>query len=308
MTTAIVDEMINDMNLKPEDPTTPLILADYLDEHNDPRGTLLRATLSMIDPAVRNDYYPFSVAESTAQRLLRAKVAPIWPYRYLLYGIRLAYAPPNIPHPHTGILDTTKITTKPLWFSTTPITVGMWLEVMGQHNSPWSLDSGASVKWPTVNSMYDQTAIPITNVSAIQALGFCQRVTNAQDRWSVRLPTRGEWEYACRAGTKTKYHFGNRSCPTLYNAARTFKHKKGYLKCWPTRVGSFPPNMWGLYDCHGQVNELTYDAIYNVLGCGGNSTTSPSHCCSYSTTPVRTLSAHVGFRIVAEEKQRKDRE
>ena len=66
---------------------------------------------------------------------------------------------------------------------------------------------------------------------------------------AYRLPSEAEWEYACRAGTTTRYSFGDKM--TLENVALT--------SIGPSEVGGCPPNRWGLYDMHGNVWEYVED-------------------------------------------------
>jgi formylglycine-generating enzyme required for sulfatase activity len=64
-----------------------------------------------------------------------------------------------------------------------------------------------------------------------------------------RLPTEAEWEYACRAGTVTSYNTGN----------NITSHQANFGGNGTTPVGSFPPNSWGVYDMHGNVDEWCWD-------------------------------------------------
>ena len=89
---------------------------------------------------------------------------------------------------------------------------------------------------------------PVERVSWYDAVEFCVRLS-AHTRREYRLPTEAEWEYACRAGTTTRYHFGDTLTSELanYDANQT------------TEVGSYPPNAFGLYDMHGNVWEWCQD-------------------------------------------------
>jgi formylglycine-generating enzyme required for sulfatase activity len=76
----------------------------------------------------------------------------------------------------------------------------------------------------------------------------------------LRLPTSDEWEYACRAGTESLFHFGDAISGDVanYNGRITGKvGVKSRSRSATIPVASFPPNAWGLHDMHGNVAEWT---------------------------------------------------
>ena len=110
----------------------------------------------------------------------------------------------------------------------------------------------------------------VINVSWHDAVNFCAWLS-AREKRPYRLPTESEWEYACRAGTTTLFHTGNRLPVgfTKWLASQTkclgffqkpfseeFRNPPGED---PLRVGQTPPNAWGLFDMHGNVEEWCAD-------------------------------------------------
>ncbi|NEO33831.1 MAG: formylglycine-generating enzyme family protein [Symploca sp. SIO3C6] len=98
-------------------------------------------------------------------------------------------------------------------------------------------------------------------VSWDEAVEFCSRLAEYTGR-SYRLPSEAQWEYACRAGTATPFHFGETITGQLanYDASRTFANEpKGKYRKQTTPVGQFPPNAFGLHDMHGNVWEWCED-------------------------------------------------
>ncbi len=91
---------------------------------------------------------------------------------------------------------------------------------------------------------------PVEQVSWYDAVRFCQRLSKQTVR-EYRLPSEAEWEYACRAGTTTAFHFGETITDKLANYSRNVNKT--------TAVGQFSPNAFGLYDMHGNVWEWCQD-------------------------------------------------
>jgi len=110
--------------------------------------------------------------------------------------------------------------------------------------------------------------LPVETVSWDDAIEFCARLSRLTGR-NYRLPSEAEWEYACRAGTTTPFYFGETVTPDLVNYNGNYSYDsapKGIDRGKTTVVGSFPPNTFGLYDMHGNVDEWCEDiwhANYN---------------------------------------------
>jgi formylglycine-generating enzyme required for sulfatase activity len=103
---------------------------------------------------------------------------------------------------------------------------------------------------------------PVERVSWYDAVEFCDRLARETGR-PYRLPTEAEWEYACRAGTKTPFHFGETITTDLanYNGNYTYGGApKGKYPGKTTPVDHFQiANAYGLSDMHGNVDEWCLD-------------------------------------------------
>ena len=137
--------------------------------------------------------------------------------------------------------------TKGFWLGRYEVTQGQWMAVMGSNPSNFKgVDS-----------------LPVEYVSWKDCQEFCRKLSVKMPRGGAfRLPTEAEWEYACRAGTETAFHYGNRLDATMANFDGDYPYggaaKREYRE-ETVPVGSFHPNGWGLYDMHGNVWEWCSD-------------------------------------------------
>ncbi|MFM6881969.1 MAG: formylglycine-generating enzyme family protein [Dolichospermum sp.] len=110
-------------------------------------------------------------------------------------------------------------------------------------------------------SYFEGDNCPVEQVSWHDAIEFCARLSNYTKK-PYRLPTEAQWEYACRAGTTTPFHFGDRITTDLANYDGNYTYGdglKGVHRKGTTDVVLFPPNLFGLHDMHGNVWEWCQD-------------------------------------------------
>jgi hypothetical protein len=99
---------------------------------------------------------------------------------------------------------------------------------------------------------------PVENVTWKDATAFCEKLSAWDKGYAYRLPTEAEWEYACRAGTTTRFSCGD---PWASQTGWFQGNSQGTSHA----VGQTQPNAWGLFDMHGNVWEWCadwYDADY----------------------------------------------
>ena len=138
--------------------------------------------------------------------------------------------------------------TRPFYLGTTEVTQGQFEAVMG--TSPWK----------DQESVKEGSDYAASYVRWEDAVEFCERLS-AKELKMYRLPTEAEWEYACRAVTRTAYSFGNSSDDLSEYA--WWGGLAGGGSCqdekYAHQVGQKRANSWGLYDMHGNVYEWCQD-------------------------------------------------
>jgi formylglycine-generating enzyme required for sulfatase activity len=152
--------------------------------------------------------------------------------------------------------------TRSFWMGRFEVTQAEYLPVVGSNPSRWT---------NTVDE-------PVENVSWRNATNYCFLLTESEraagrlpDGHVYRLPTEAEWEYTCRAGTTTRFSYGDDlgysdiGLYAWYETNASYRHHP---------VGTKQPNPWGFYDMPGNVGEWCWDNYFGLLP--GGSVTDPS--------------------------------
>lgn len=175
---------------------------------------------------------------------------------------------------------------QPLWLGVHEVTIGQFRQFVeatkyqtAAEKSPeggYAYDPRTQRLGPTPGSSWRRTGFdqddthPVVNVNWDDALAFCEWLS-LKERATYRLPTEVEWEYACRAGTSTRWPSGDEEsslvgvanlCDTSLRQAYPFakwsmEWSDGFAFTAP--AGSFPPNAFGLHDMQGNVFEWCAD-------------------------------------------------
>lgn len=254
-------DLIQKMQEHPDDDALRMRFTDSLIEREDPRGELLRL-LHTLTQAI--EVPQREKLEERLRELLAAGVPAVGPFYTNSIGMKFAWIPPGVflmgsPENEKG-RDATeevqhKVTlTEGFYMAIHPVTQASWENVMGNNPSRFQGQELERLKPFLIAAKQGHLcvsqgdALPVEGVSWEDCQQFLEKLGNL-DGHSYRLPTEAEWEYACRAGTTTRYSFG-----------QSISRKQANFKSYITSVaGSYPPNGWGLFDMHGNVGEWCAD-------------------------------------------------
>jgi tetratricopeptide (TPR) repeat protein len=161
------------------------------------------------------------------------------PSLYNSIGMELRFLPPG--KFRSSEEARTVTLSRPYLIGATEVTNGQWKRVMGDTTSYWKEDN-----------------LPVNGCRWEEASEFCRKLSALPEERAAnrryRLPTEAEWEYACRAGTTTRFSFGDDEAELVDYAWCEANSAK---QVHPVRQKK--PNSWGLYDMHGNVWEWCSD-------------------------------------------------
>ena len=189
---------------------------------------------------------PFDAAAAKAHQEAWAKHLGLPVVTTNSIGMKLAVIPPGRFKMGEGdnVVDVTL--TQPFRLGVHEVTQGQWKAVMG---TEW---------WKGKPETQERANVAATFVNWTDAMDFGRKLTDRErsagrlrDGWEYRLPTEAEWaEWACRAGTTTRYSFGDDESK-LSEHAWYDSNTKDAGEAYAHAVGLKRPNGWGLYDIHG---------------------------------------------------------
>jgi formylglycine-generating enzyme required for sulfatase activity len=230
------------------------------------------STWAFFEPLQRDALPPGATAAAAAPLSLTLVEIPA--------GSFLMGSPPEEPERSDDEGPQHEVTLESFFISQTPITQAQWREVALWQERPgerWSrqletdpsrFQSREGQDNNKLRLLEDESKTdhrPVERVSWEDAMEFCHRLSLRSGR-SYTLPSEAQWEYACRAGTKTPFCFGDTISPELANYRSNYAYgnadadgPKGIYREQTTPVGMFPANAWGLQDMHGNVYEWCLD-------------------------------------------------
>jgi formylglycine-generating enzyme required for sulfatase activity/serine/threonine protein kinase len=149
---------------------------------------------------------------------------------------------------------------RPIAMGRYPVTVGEWREFV--RATGWQQHGEVNWAAPGFPQADEHPVVGVTWWDAQKYVEWLGERTGQR----YRLPSEAEWEYACRAGAKTAFSFGDTISTDLANYDGSFTYnggKYGEYRRGTTPVSQFAPNRWGLHDMHGNVWEWVQDVVHD---------------------------------------------
>ncbi|MCA9067587.1 MAG: formylglycine-generating enzyme family protein, partial [Planctomycetaceae bacterium] len=134
---------------------------------------------------------------------------------------------------------------QPFYLGKTEMTLAQWESITGRVPTETSNHPGDSQVMPVVNMSWNQSQKMLKTLNKSRPVAALR----------ISLPTEAQWEYACRAGTKTPFSFGNLED---FDDNSFWHSSNANRKIQP--VGTSKPNAWGLFDLHGNIQEWVEDS------------------------------------------------
>ena len=272
-----IPEFQRDIVANPLDQSIWLILADWLKEHNDPRGEMVQVQYELRNEPSASHRSARQVAnEKRMLELHHKRINGCLPRWDGIVGMPFVFIPPGVGCP------------KPFWMAACTVSRFHTFRIH-----------------PTYDPIREEDYNPLTNVSFRQAQMWCRLFSDdkafSPNGERFRLPTELEWQYACRAGTTTSYWWGDHIVRGLVNCRHSSSGPQPDLE---NCLSSRRPNPFGLHHVHGNVWEWCeiskprnrpHPSDGNIA-MGGSYNVTPDDCKSNSFL-LTEADRDVGFRM-----------
>jgi formylglycine-generating enzyme required for sulfatase activity len=231
----------------------PVIFTGFLSLGKEAKGYKLWT--SLLEPYLQPDSF-LGLKAGAERQVAGIKLCWCPPGRFRMGS------PPNEPERRPDEAQVEVRLSRGFWMGKYEVTQSQWKRVVGKLPGELTAAGGEGDDFPVYNINYSE------------AEAFCLKLTELGRKsgdlpkgWEFQLPTEAQWEYACRAGTKTATSFGDKLSTKQanfqgnpYNGAEEGPSLERVAK-----VGSYAGNAWGMHDMHGNVYEWCRDWYHPKL-------------------------------------------
>ncbi|MCE2029332.1 formylglycine-generating enzyme family protein [Sessilibacter corallicola] len=230
-------------------------------------GLLLRDLFEVIvydnAPQWLNDFPPQLDKYGVFSKITVGNVS--FKMRYIPPGSFLMGSPEDESERHESEHQHPVHLTSGFWLAETTVTQLLWLVIMGKIKSSYIPPNVNENADDSENlSLIEEANLPIDSINWNDCNSFFKKLKKFISGANLTFPTEAQWEYACRAGTKSAFYFGGNITATQFNYNGAFPYTGFRVEKHMGKIAQvlqFAPNDWGLFQMHGNLNEWCLDGF-----------------------------------------------